>query len=290
MRVFNSIEEAEGIIKNAVVTTGAFDGVHLGHKVIIKRLNHIALEIGGESVLITFHPHPRKILYPEKKGLNLINSRREKIQLLEKTGLDNLIIHPFSLEFSRTSSFDFIKNYLVSKLDLKVIIIGPNHQFGHNREGDYSQLLQLGNDFKFNVEEIPLKDIENEVVSSGKVRKAIESGNFEKANLYLGYDYSINGELSAESVIGKIKKHTAFDIMLEEPDKMLPPPGIYSAKILNDINKFEVFAIISINDRGCANVSIALSDSEKLKSGEFTTLFFEKRLGEFPKSMNDIFY
>ena len=145
VKIFHGFDEV-GSIRNAVVTTGSFDGVHVGHKVILERLKKLAVETGGETVLITFHPHPRKVLYPETAGkeLYLINSQREKIELLRKAGLDNLIIVEFTLEFSKITSVDFVKNILLNKLHAGKIVIGFNHHFGHNREGDYEALRNLG--------------------------------------------------------------------------------------------------------------------------------------------------
>lgn len=184
-------------VKNAVVTTGSFDGVHIGHKTILNRLNDIAKDIGGESTLITFHPHPRKILYPETAGkeLKLISSQSEKIELLRKVGLHNLIIVPFNIEFSKISSVDFIRNILVKKLHAHTVVIGFNHHFGHNREGDFEHLHELGKYYNFMVEEIPQQDIDNETVSSTKIREAIKEGRIQRANAYLDHHYIIIGEL-----------------------------------------------------------------------------------------------
>ncbi len=236
MRVFRNILEAKGIIKNAIITIGSFDGVHEGHKVIISRLVKLAKEISGESVLITFNPHPRKVLYPEYNDLKLVNSVDEKIFLLKSTGLDNLIIHPFDKSFSSTSSIDFIIKYLVNCLDVKIVVTGPNHHFGKNREGDQKVLTELGKKHGFKLEGIPLKDIENETISSGNVRDAILNGDFEKANRYLGFNYII---------IGKIYKGEKADsdnwfIKIEEKEKLLPPDGIYEADLIVDEKKINI--------------------------------------------------
>ena len=176
MKIFTNFDEAASI-HNAVVTTGSFDGVHKGHKVILLRLKKLAEETGGETVLITFHPHPRKVLYPDTagKGLYFINSQREKIELLREAGLDNLIIVNFTLEFSQITSVDFVRNILLNKIHARKIVIGFNHHFGHNREGDYEALRQLGMEYGFEVEEIPEQDIQNETVSSTKIRQAIRT-------------------------------------------------------------------------------------------------------------------
>ena len=195
MKVFTNINEINGLIKNAVVTIGSFDGVHAGHKAILQRLNRIAVETNGESTLISFNPHPRKVLYPEQTDLKLISSAEEKIELLANTGLQNLIIIPFTHSFSKISSTEFVKQFLVEKLKSKVIVVGPNHHFGHNRTGDFTYLHRLGIQFGFKVEEISILDIENEIISSTKIRKALFEGNIQKANAYLDNQYFIKGDI-----------------------------------------------------------------------------------------------
>jgi len=228
VRIFRGIEEIKGI-KNAVVTTGSFDGVHIGHFCIIQRLNRLAEEINGESVLVTFCPHPRKILFPETAGkdLKLINSQREKIELLAKTGLQNLVIIDFTIAFSKTSSEDFIREVLVKKINAKKVVIGFNHHFGHHRKGDFSDLYRLGKEFHFDVEEIPEQDIHNEAVSSTKVRQALTEGNIQKANAYLDHHYVITGQARKLSK----KEHNTYqwyDINIEEDCKLIPPTGLYA--------------------------------------------------------------
>lgn len=221
-------------INNPVVTTGSFDGVHVGHQVILNRLRRLAKEINGESVLITFHPHPRKILYPETAGkdLLLINSQHEKIELLKNTKLDHLIIVNFTLEFSQTTSVDFVRKILIGKLNAKRIIVGFNHHFGHNREGDYEYLLELGKFYNFEVEEIPEQDIDNEAVSSTKIRKAILEGNIQRANAYLDHQYIINGLLGKSTKEISGIKNPAYSIQIDEECKLVPPDGIYAVHII----------------------------------------------------------
>ena len=287
MKVFNSIEEAAEKINKAVVTTGSFDGVHIGHKIIIDRLNQLADEIGGESVLITFHPHPRKVLYPEQTDLKLINSRQEKISLLEKTGLKNLIIHPFSIEFSQTSSYDFIIKYLIGMLNAKTIVIGHNHHFGHNRQGDYSYLYDLSVEHKFTVEEIPLKDIENETVSSTKIRKALKEGNIQRANAYLDHQYIITGPLSNVSALENLNSFKSFDIIIEEKEKLIPPAGIYAANLMLDKEYMKAMAVVNKNSEESGRISIILL-YDRLESyvKEATLLLYKKvKDADWPDNM-----
>lgn len=222
-------------IKNAVVTTGSFDGVHIGHKTILNRLNGIAKEIGGESSLITFHPHPRKILYPDTAGkeLRLISSQREKIELLRKVGLHNLIIVPFSIAFSKMSSLDFIRNILVKKLHAHTVVIGFNHHFGHNREGDFEHLHELGKYYNFSVEEIPQQDIDNETVSSTKIRQAIKEGRIQRANAYLDHHYIIISELYRAETILDQAGLPIYRVGIDEDVKLVPAEGVYAISVSN---------------------------------------------------------
>lgn len=226
-----------GLIKNPVVTTGSFDGVHVGHKTILSRLNELASTINGESVLITFHPHPRKILFPDTAGkdLLLINSQKEKIELLSETGLDHLVIINFTIEFSRITSIEFIRNILVGKLHCKKVVIGFNHHFGHNREGNYNYLYELGQYYNFDVEEIPEQDIQKETVSSTLIRKAISEGKIQRANAYLDHHYMIIGCLLMGSNSCESVNFPAYRIDIEEDSKLIPPEGVYAVAIyVND--------------------------------------------------------
>ncbi len=240
MRIFYDFDNLVAV-PNPVVTTGSFDGVHVGHKVIINRINKIARDIGGESVLITFNPHPRKVLFPETAGkdLFLINSQKEKIELLSKTGLQNLIIVTFTQEFAHISSIDFIRNILVAKLHARKIVIGFNHQFGYNREGNFDFLRELGVYYNFEVEEIPEQDIHNETVSSSLIRKALQEGRIQRANAYLDHHYFIMGKLTEGNGELLQKKLNTNYLTIEEECKLVPPDGVYAVwvKVGNDSYK-----------------------------------------------------
>ncbi len=232
MKIHYNLEELKGI-KNPVVTTGTFDGVHIGHKVIISRLKKLARDIDGETVLITFNPHPRRVLYPETLGKNLlmINTQREKIWLLEKTGIDHLVIIHFTPEFSKISSHDFIEKILVNILKVKIVVIGFNHHFGFNREGDFEYLYKLGNTYGFEVEEIPEQDIQNESVSSTRIRSALRQGNIQRANAYLDHFYIIKTTLSESAGTDHNTEIRFYKITPEEDIKLIPPDGVYAVNI-----------------------------------------------------------
>lgn len=246
MKIFNSTKEFNAVEKTSVVTIGTFDGVHIGHQEIIKSLVKNAHSNEDKSVILTFYPHPRLIL---QKGvdLKLITTLQEKISLLEKTGLDNLIIEPFTKEFSRLTALDFVRNILVKKLKIKKLVIGYDHHFGRNREGNFEQLQEYGKVYGFEVEEIPAQDIQNISVSSTKIRKALEEGNIEKANTYLGYEFMITGKVIHGRGLGTKWNYPTINIQLEDNYKLVPKPGVYIVKtILNNMN---VFGIMNIGFR-----------------------------------------
>ena len=263
MRVFYDFGQLTNI-PNPVVTTGSFDGVHVGHKAIINSINRTARDIHGESVLITFHPHPRKVLFPETAGkdLFLINSQREKIELLRKADLQNLIIVTFTNEFAHISSIDFIRNILVAKLHAAKIVIGFNHQFGHNREGNFDFLRELGTYYNFSVEEIPEQDLHNETVSSTLIRKALQEGRIQRANAYLDHHYMIKGHLSEGNNNLKIRKMNTVMLDIEEECKLIPPDGVYAVKMEVGSNSYK--GILNIknsrygNDRRMEDIAIEI--------------------------------
>lgn len=250
MLVHRSLEKLN--IQKSVVTTGSFDGVHVGHRTIINRLRTIAKDTDGVSVLVTFYPHPRKILYPNTQGkdLQMINTQREKILLLEKAGLDHLVIIPFSLEFAKTTSVDFIRKILVGKLHASCVVVGFNHHFGHNREGDFDYLHELGKYYNFAVEEIPEQDIHNEFVSSTKIRKAIMEGNIQRANAYLDHEYFMLAPLKHARDIEQPEGFRWFEVFPEEPEKQITPPGVYAGSIVEDDQKIKVLINIIDSTRG----------------------------------------
>lgn len=273
-------------IKNAVVTTGSFDGVHIGHKTILNRLNDIAKDIGGESTLITFHPHPRKILYPDTAGreLRLISSQREKVELLRKVGLHNLIIIPFSIEFSQMSSLEFIRNILVKKLHAHTVVIGFNHHFGHNREGDFEHLHELGKYYNFAVEEIPQQDIDNETVSSTKIRQAIKEGRIQRANAYLDHHYIIISELHrTETILDQAGLHI-YRVNIDEDVKLIPAEGVYAISVSN-VGKYYrgMLNIANPNQLQQPNgqeliIELHLFDCDEDLSGQTMMISFHKRM------------
>ena len=246
MKIYNSTKEFKTAEKTSVVTIGTFDGVHIGHQAIIKNLIKNAHSNEDKSVILTFYPHPRLILQ-QGIDLKLITTLQEKISLLEKTGLDYLIIEPFTKEFSRLTALDFVRDILVKNLKMKKLVIGYDHHFGRNREGNFEQLQEYGKVYGFDVEEIPAQDIQNISVSSTKIRKALEEGNIEKANIYLGYQFMITGRVIHGRGLGSKWNYPTINIQLDEKYKLIPKAGVYIVKtILNNMN---VFGIMNIGFR-----------------------------------------
>jgi riboflavin kinase / FMN adenylyltransferase len=218
-------------ILNPVVTIGTFDGVHLGHNKLIQRINQLASEIGGESVLLTFYPHPRMILYPDDDSIKLLNTPEEKVKLLEASGLNHLVIYPFSKEFSRLPAFDYVRDLLVTGLRAHTVVVGYDHRFGRNREGDHNTLLELAEIFSFNVEEIPAELIDDIEVSSTKIRNALNKGDLDYSGRFLGYSYEITGQVVEGAGIGKQLGYPTANIQLDYPFKLIPSYGVYRVEV-----------------------------------------------------------
>lgn len=269
LKVYFSLEDFHKL-DFAAVTTGTFDGVHIGHKKILEQLNHVAHTNGGESVLLTFHPHPRIVLQPDVE-LKLLNSQQEKIELLKSTGLDHLIIHPFTREFSRTSSLDFVRNILVSTIGAKRLVIGYDHHFGRNREGSFEHLKEFGPVYGFQVEEISARDIENVTVSSTKIRTALLEGDLDTANEYLGYSYPITGQVVSGEKIGQSIGFPTANIVVEEPFKLIPADGVYAVNVIFPSAPDQVY-------EGMCNIGMRPTFSGKFKTIETHIFDFDRNI------------
>ena len=228
MKIIRSIT-AFNSSEKTIVTIGTFDGIHIGHQKILKDLIKTAKKEGKKSVLLTFFPHPRMVLQKDNKIL-LLNTIEEKSGLLEKMGLDYLIIHPFSKEFSRLTALDFVRDILVNKLNTSRLIIGYDHHFGKNREGNIHQLKEYSLLYDFKVEEIPAQDIDDISVSSTKIRTALKDGNLKTANNYLGYHYMLNGTVVSGKKLGGTIGFPTANLEIKEPYKLIPKTGVYIIK------------------------------------------------------------
>jgi riboflavin kinase/FMN adenylyltransferase len=226
-----------------VVTIGTFDGVHIGHKAILKRLVETAKRENLDSAVLTFFPHPRMVLQQDS-GIQLINTIEERTYLLEKTGLDHLIIHPFTRQFSRLTALEYVRDILVERLKVKKVIIGYDHRFGRNRTANIENLKEFGKIYDFEIEEISAKEIDDVAVSSTKIRRALNAGDVATANSYLGYDFMISGTVVKGRAIGRTLDYPTANLELDNSYKLIPKNGVYIVKA--QLDHKEVFGITSI--------------------------------------------
>ncbi len=236
--------------KKTIITIGTFDGVHLGHQKVIKQLLNSSRKKDEVSLLLTFFPHPRMVLQ-KNSSLKLINTIEEKSDLLKELGLDELIIHPFNQEFSRLSAFEFVRNVLVNQLNISKLIIGYDHHFGKNREGNFEQLQEYGELFGFEVEKISAQNLNDISISSTKIRKALDEGNINKANNYLGYNFMLLGEIVKGKNLGKKIGFPTANINIKEEYKLIPKTGVYIVKSV--IEGVLYYGMMNIGNRPTIN-------------------------------------
>lgn len=265
MKVYRNINKFPGC-KNAVVTTGTFDGLHIGHRTILSKLKEIASKVDGETVVLTFFPHPRMVLFPDN-DLKLIDTINERIDFLEKEGIDHLIIHPFSKEFSRLSSVEFVREILVNKIGTKKLVIGYNHQFGRNREGSFKHLKEYSSLYGFEVEEIPAKLIDDVDVSSTKIRKALLEGDIKTANTYLNRNFTLSGKVNHGNKIGREIGFPTANIIVEESYKIIPGNGAYAVKVWIDNTAYNAMLNIgyrpTFNSESNVKIEVHIFDFDK---------------------------
>jgi riboflavin kinase/FMN adenylyltransferase len=276
MRIYYSLDDFAPI-KNAVVTSGTFDGVHLGHQKILNRLKEIAGKHAGETVVITFWPHPRLILKPEEDSLRLLNTFEEKADLLKHQGIQHLLRIPFTKEFSQISSQAFIKNILVDTIGTKKLVIGYDHRFGNNREGSFEQLKLNGPTYGFDVEEIEQQDVDHIAVSSSKIRYALESGDIETAIHFLGRPYSMTGQVVKGDKLGRVLGYPTANIDLDSRLKLIPSDGIYAVTVKYESTIYK--GMLYIGNRPTVNgtkrvIEVNLFDFNKEIYGESLTIYF----------------
>ncbi len=251
MKVYHDIAEFKPI-KPSVVTTGTFDGVHLGHQRILKLLKESANTINGESVIFTFFPHPRLVLFPNSEQL-LLSTQDEKIRLLSEAGIDHLVIHPFTREFSMLTSQEFIESILVQGLQTKKLVIGYDHHFGKDREGSFQNLKSNGPRFGFEVQEIPAWETDKIKVSSTRIRHALAEGKVDVANNLLGYRYMLKGTVVKGQQLGRKLGFPTANIISTEPNKLIPGNGVYAVSVIQ--NDREYHGMMNIGIRPTINGS-----------------------------------
>lgn len=242
MKLFHSINDFQST-KKTILTLGTFDGVHIGHKKILERITQNTENGKYESLVLTFFPHPRMVLQ-EKSEIKLLNTISEKIKLLEATGIENLIVHPFDESFSRLTAEEFVHTILVDKFQIHKIIIGHDHRFGRNRTANIDDLIAFGKEYDFEVEQISAEEIQDVSVSSTKIRKALNEGNMALANEYLGYNYFLNGTIVKGKQLGRTIGFPTANIHIEEEYKLIPKIGVYVVKAL--VNEEIVYGMMNI--------------------------------------------
>lgn len=242
MKLFHSINDFQST-KKTILTLGTFDGVHIGHKKILKRITENTENGKYESLVLTFFPHPRMVLQ-EKSEIRLLNTIGEKIKLLEATGIENLIVHPFNESFSRLTAEEFVRTILVEKFQIQKIIIGHDHRFGRNRTANIDDLIAFGIEYGFEVEQISAEEIQDVSVSSTKIRNALNEGNMALANEYLGYNYFLNGTIVKGKQLGRTIGFPTANINIEEDYKLIPKIGVYVVKAT--VNDESLFGMMNI--------------------------------------------
>lgn len=233
MKVINNITQVRNIRK-AVVTIGTFDGVHLGHQAIFKEMRKMAQEIDGETVVVTFHPHPRQVLEIGKETLRFICTQEEKLEKIEEFGIDFVIVIPFTKEFASTPSETFIKEYIIDRIHPAVMVVGYDHHFGKNRMGDFEMLSRLGRQYGFQTVQVEAQYIDQVSVSSTKIRNALTVGNVMLANQLLGYPYSVTGEVVRGNEIGRTIGFPTANLDIPDEFMMIGNPGVYACRTVID--------------------------------------------------------
>ncbi|MCZ8354516.1 MAG: bifunctional riboflavin kinase/FAD synthetase [Cyclobacteriaceae bacterium] len=277
MKIYHGIEDFSPL-SYAVVTTGTFDGVHIGHQKILNRLTTLAKSNKGESVVITYWPHPRLVLKPEDTSIRLLNTFEEKADLLKKFGIDHLIRIPFTKEFSQLSSDEYINEILVKKIGTKKLVIGYDHRFGKNREGSFEELKKNAQTYGFEVEEIPRQDIDHAGVSSTRIRKALAEADVLQAKQLLGSSYALTGRVIAGDKIGRMLGFPTANIELDYPYKLIPADAIYAVTISHERVLYKGMLYIgtrpTINGTK-RNIEVNIFDFDKSIYGETISINFE---------------
>lgn len=286
MKVYEGIDKFNAS-RSSAVTIGTFDGVHLGHQKILKQLKEGAESIQGESVIFTFYPHPRMVLFPDDDSLKLLSTEEEKRELLDKFGVDHLVIQPFTKEFSRITYIEYVRDILVTRLKVKKLIIGYNHHFGRNREGTFEELKKLAPVYGFELEKIPAQDINKVEISSTKIRKALDAGDVRTANKFLGYDYGMTGKVVRGKGLGKGLGYPTANIQIENKYKLIPANGVYAVMVNYNEKQYKGMMNIGVNPTVTANgpktIEVNIFDFDKEIYDEKIRIFFKEKLRDEKK-------
>lgn len=278
MKIYHGIDDFTRL-NYAVVTSGTFDGVHVGHQKILSRLREIADRNNGETVVLTYWPHPRLVLHPEDSSLKLLNTFEEKAALLKNEGIEHLVRIPFTREFSQMTSEEFITRILVETIGTRKLVIGYDHHFGKNREGSFESLRQNAPRYGFEVEEIPKQDVDHVTVSSTKIRQALEKGDVENAAHLLGRPYSLTGRVVQGDKIGRLLGYPTANIDVDTRYKLIPMFGIYAVTVRYESELLQGMLYVgyrpTINGTRL-NVEVNIFDFDKEIYGESLTVYFHK--------------
>ena len=283
MKVFNSIAQVRNI-PNAVVTIGTFDGVHIGHQAIFRKMRELAENIDGQTVVVTFSPHPRQVLNIDSSNLRFICTEEEKLKRIEQFGIDNVVIITFTKEFARTPSEDFIKNFIIERIKPSYIVVGYDHHFGKNRMGDFDQLTQLGQQFNFKVERVEAQDVDEVAVSSTKIRHALAIGDVATANRLLGYPYSVTAEVVRGNMIGRTIGFPTANLELPKEYRLINNAGVYTCLVDLNGTTYKAMANIgkrpTIGDRDDDNfiIEVNIFDFDQDIYGQHITVRFLDRI------------
>ena len=279
--------------KNAIVTQGTFDGVHVGHKQILGNIVQLAKEQNGQSIIVTFHPHPRQVLFKDENNIKLLTTLEEKIDLFTEIGLDYLIILPFDEILSKMSAANFVRDILVEKIGVKTMVVGHDHRFGKNREGSFDDLKEYAEIYSFEIIEIAAHDINQAVVSSTKIRTSLVNGDIATATSFLNRYYSITGKVVDGKKLGKTIGYPTANIEVVNNDKLIPANGIYAVKIKHfDIN-YDGMLSIGNNptiENAKWSIEVNIFDFDKTIYGDELTIYFIARMRDEFKfgDLNDL--
>jgi riboflavin kinase/FMN adenylyltransferase len=280
MKIYHTLEDFSRL-RYGVVTSGTFDGVHLGHQKILQRLREVAEKNQGETVVITFWPHPRLILKPEEPFMKLLNTFEEKAELLRQQGINHLIRIPFTKEFSQLSSQQFITEILVDIIGTKKLVIGYDHRFGKNREGSFELLKINAPSYGFEVEEIPKQEVDHVGISSTRIRKALAEGDIETANHFLARPYSLSGRVIKGDKLGRVLGFPTANIDLDSHDKLVPAEGIYVVQVIYEKKVFGGMLYIGNRptvDGSRRSIEVNIFEFDREIYGETIQLLFIKLL------------
>jgi riboflavin kinase/FMN adenylyltransferase len=276
MRVFRDLHHLPAF-RNAVITIGTFDGVHKGHQKLISRINDIAKEIGGESIIVTFHPHPRLVINPDDRSLKLLNTIEEKIQLLSEYHIDNVVVVPFSRDFSEQTAESYICDFLVANFQPAHIVIGYDHRFGRNRVGDFSLLQVHQKEYGYQLEAISKEMLDDIAISSTNIRHSLQEGNITSANDLLGHNYMLSGIVVKGLQNGRKLGYPTANIQVSDLNKLIPRTGIYAVKVHHADKVYKGMLSIGFNptfDGTEQTIEVNILDFDKDVYGESLTLEF----------------